>query len=84
MENENIGSSMIETANKNAEEMEKENLAREIRLNQIEETDARASLGATADAGAQPKQQISETDEEYTERFLRGEVNPMKDDGDVQ
>ncbi len=71
---------LIDVANAVAERIERGNINTAKLLDRQEELDARRALGATADAGAQPKKTEEETDEEYTAKFQRGEVNPMKED----
>lgn len=72
--------SKIERANAAAERMEKANAEKTKLLNREEDLIAQRRLGGEIDAG-KPAAKAKETDEEYTERFKRGEVNPLADDG---
>ena len=62
-----------ERIEKATEEMRKEN-------SRHEEIMAKQALGGRAEAGSAPKKE-RETDEEYAERFKKGEVDPFVDDG---
>ena len=44
---------------------------------------ARRRLSGRSEAGSRPVKKAPETNEEYTERFERGEVNPLEDDGAI-
>lgn len=71
---------LIDIANAAAERMENANKETE-RLQAVQaERDQRIALGGRSQVYPEttPKE---ETPEEYTERFLKGEVNPLKDDG---
>ena len=68
-------------ANAAAERMEKANEDREKLVEREEELAAQRALEGEAEAGAQPPKKPKETDEEYAERFEKGEVNPLGEDG---
>ena len=46
-----------------------------------ENAKARQKLGGISEAGSPSVKKPEETDEEYTARFQKGEVNPLEDDG---
>lgn len=66
------------TIAKEAEELKAKNLEKEEKL--LDRKEALNALGGGSPAGDRPEK-AEETDEEYTERFQKGEVNPFKDDG---
>lgn len=69
---------LIDVANAAAERMEKAN-EETARLQAVQaERDQRIALGGRAEAGTEPKTK-EETDAEFTERFEKGEVNPLKE-----
>ena len=51
--------------------------AKEERLAR-EESYSKMKLSGQTEAGQQPEKPKPETDEEYTKRFMEGEVNPLK------
>ncbi len=51
------------------------------KIQKLSDIEARRILGGRADAGQGPAPKAVETPEEYAERFKRGEVNPLEDDG---
>lgn len=62
-------------ASKRLEEANKETL----RLEQLKESNyAKMKLGGVTKAGQGPKKTEEESDAEYTEKFLKGEVNPLE------
>ena len=72
---------LIDDTNLAAKRMEEATkAAREERI-AAEESYAKMKLGGRAEAGGQAPKKEPETDEQYAERFKRGEVNPFKDDG---
>ncbi len=71
---------LIDIANQAAERMEKAN-EETARLQAVQaERDQRIALGGRAEAGSQPVEKPKETDEEFTERFEKGEVNLLGED----
>jgi len=72
--------SELDRADQIAERLKRENDRRESLLQREEALEARRRVGGLANAG-QVEQKKPETDEEYFERFKRGEANPLKDDG---
>ncbi len=44
---------------------------------------AERMVSGEAEAGSQPVVKPKETDEEYTDKVLKGEANPLKDDGAI-
>ena len=60
-----------------------ENDAMEKELLRHEELKRKSILGGKAEAGiVKPEEKVPElTDEEYTNKFLKGEVNPLGEDG---
>ena len=70
---------IIERARIEREKLEAANTKKEELLNREEKIMAKRALGGSSEAGqhTEPKK---ETDEEYTQRFVDGGVNPMKED----
>ncbi len=73
-------STLIDDANSAAERLEKANERKTELLRQEEELTAKKVLGGRAEGGIAPVEK-KETDEEYTAKVMRGEANPLKDDG---
>ena len=71
---------VIEEANAAAERLEKATEEMRKENSRHEEIMARKVLAGETEAGSAPKKE-KETDEEYVERFKRGEVDPFVDDG---
>ena len=74
---------LIEQTNAAAERLEAANAKQEELLIKQEKAEARRRLSGRSEAGSQPVKKAPETNEEYTERFERGEVNPLEDDGAI-
>ena len=72
---------LIDDANLAAKRMEDANKEKKELLDREEELMAKRALGGVTEAGQATVAKI-ETDEEYTARFERGEVNPMKNDAE--
>ena len=62
-----------------AKALKTENDRKEALMKKQEEQDARRALGGITEAGSR-QAKAKETDEEYAERFRKGEVNPLEDD----
>lgn len=77
-EGANQATSMIDDANLAAKRMEDANKEKKELLDREEELAAKRALGGRAEAGAAPVVK-KETDEEYTDKFLAGEVNPLNE-----
>jgi len=60
--------------------LEEANAKTEELLNRQEELYMKQKLGGGSEAGQNPVKPKEETDEEYTERFSKGEVNPLAED----
>ena len=71
---------LVDKANAAAQRMEEATKKKQEVLDREEELMARAALSGRAEAGQEPIKK-EETDEEYTARFFKGEVNPLEDDG---
>ena len=71
---------VIDDANAAAERIEKATEEMRKENSRHEEIMAKQALGGRAEAGVAPKKE-RETDEEYAERFKKGEVDPFVDDG---
>ena len=71
---------VVEEANAAAERLEKATEEMRKENSRHEEIMARKALAGETEAGSAPKKTV-ETDEEYAERFKRGEVDPFADDG---
>ena len=71
-------STLVDDTNLAAKRLE--DATREAKEERIaaEESYAKRKLGGVTEAG-QAQEKKPETDEEYTERFDKGEVNPMKE-----
>ena len=69
--------------NRKAELKEREELLKREKdvLAEEKKMAERKVLGGKTEAGHIPKKPEPETDEEYTERFQKGEVDPLQDDG---
>jgi len=73
---------VIERAREERERMEVENTRREKLLEREEALQARRELGGMSEAGLNaPKVPEKISDVEYSKKLLRGEVNPLKEDG---
>ena len=72
---------LIDDANLAAKRMEDANKEKRELLDREEMLMAKRALGGTTEAGGTTVKK-PETDEEYTERFLAGDVNPMKDNAE--
>ncbi len=72
---------LIDDANLAAKRMEDANKEKKELLDREEQLMAKRALGGVTEAGQTAVAKI-ETDEEYTARFERGEVNPMKNDAE--
>ena len=46
--------------------------------------DAKKQMRGTAEGGAKEPKKPKETDEEYSERVMRGEADPLKEDGFIR
>jgi len=73
--------SMIDGAVLAAEELKKQNDRKEELLKREEEIETKRILGGRSNAGAAPIKETKPTAEEYHDKFLKGEANPLKDDG---
>lgn len=71
---------LIDVANAVADRIEKGNAETAKLLDRQEAMEQRRALGGQTQAGQEPEKPKPETDEEYTARFMAGEVNPMKED----
>ena len=69
--------SELDRADQIAERLKRENDRKEVLLSREENLAARRTVGGVAEAGVESKPKV-ETDEEYTEKFQNGEVNPFK------
>ncbi len=69
---------IIERARQEREGLEAANKKKEELLDREEQIMAKRALGGMSEAGVPPEKPKPETDEEYTERFMKGEVNPLK------
>ena len=72
---------VIDAANKAAERLEKANEEQKEILKKQEMLMAKNALGGKSEAGDTPQKKKELTPEEYSDAVLRGEVNPLKDDG---
>ncbi len=68
----------LDRADSIAERQKRENDRREELLTREEALAARKAVGGVTEAGQPPEKPKEETDEEYTEKFLKGEENPFK------
>ena len=68
---------VIERARQEREKLESANKKKEELLDREERIMAKRELGGMSEAG-QVAVKKEETDEEYAERFRRGEVNPLE------
>lgn len=75
------GSRIIDDTNLAAKRLEEATKAAEAERVKAEENYAKMKLGGGSMAGQQMPEAKKETPEEYHEKFLKGEVNPLKDDG---
>jgi len=73
-------SGLVDSAYKAAKELRAENDRREKLLKEEKEFEAKRMLAGSTNAGSKAPVQ-KETPEEYTKRFMKGEANPLKDDG---
>ena len=71
VEQANIAAKRMEDANKRTEE---------LLLRQEAET-ARRMLGGRSEGSVQVEPEVKMTDREYAAKMMKGEVNPMKEDG---
>ena len=69
---------LYEHTNTSTERLEKANAKTEDLLNRQEEIYQKQQLGGITEAGSK-KEVEKETDEEYTERFRKGEVDILKE-----
>ena len=75
---------VIDAANKAAERLEKANEEQKEILARQEMLMAKNALGGKSEAGDTPQKKKELTAEEYSDAVLRGEVNPLKDDGFIK
>ena len=71
---------LLERTREEREKLDAANEKKEKLLNREEEIIHKRMLGGGSEAGAVAEKK-AETDEEYTEKYLKGEVDPFKDDG---
>lgn len=72
---------LIEQANATAERIEAANKKQEELLNRQEEILARQALGGRSDAGETAQEKTVITPQEIAQKVLKGEINPLKEDG---
>ena len=70
----------LDRADQIAERQKRENDRREKLIEREENLAARRTVGGESLGYTKPIEK-KETDEEYAERFQKGEVNPLEDDG---
>ncbi len=71
----------LDRADQIAERLKRENDRKDELLTREEALAARRAVGGVTEAGQVMEKKV-ETDEEYTERFMKGEVNPMKENAE--
>lgn len=72
---------VLEAANDAAERIEKASEALRIQNDRTEALQARNILGGRAEAGMNKEEDRPLTDEEFAEKLMLGEVNPLAADG---
>lgn len=81
-EEDNSTDTLYERTNKATERQEEANKKTESLLNRQEELYEKQKLGGISDAGNEKKDvKPEDTDEEYADKFKKGEVNPLGEDG---
>ncbi len=70
---------LIDEANAAAERLEAANREKQRLIMAEEQLEAKKAFSGRALAGLEKSRPIAETDEEYTERFMKGEANPFED-----
>jgi hypothetical protein len=73
--------SLITQAKEQAERLKAENDRTEAIAKRMEAAKIQSTLGGHSEAGQEPIPKKKLTDEEYAEAVLKGEVNPLIDDG---
>ena len=73
--------SELDRADQIAERQLRANKERLEILEREENLEARRKVGGVTEAGKPADKPKEETDEEYHDRFMKGDVNPMKEDG---
>ena len=68
----------LDRADSIAERQKRENDRRENLLQREEALEARRKVGGVTNAGEQAPKPKEETDEDYHEKFMKGEANPFK------
>jgi len=72
---------LLERADKVAERLEAAIKINEEQIKRQEELSARLRLGGETEGFVQTKKPAELTPEQYAEKVLKGEANPLKDDG---
>lgn len=72
---------MVDEANLAALRIEKANQAKSALLDREEMLMAKRALGGQTEAGIPAQKPTPLTDKEYSEKVLKGEANPLKEDG---
>lgn len=74
-------SGLIDKANTAAEKLAIDLKKYETLISRHEEVIAKELLSGRADAGTLPPKEKPLTEEEYANKMMKGEVNPLKEDG---
>jgi len=72
---------IIKRAREEREKLEAANKKKEELLEREEELMAKRELGGESEAGIQPPKKEKLTDSEIADKVLKGEINPLKEDG---
>ena len=80
-EDDSSSKSPVEEAKETIENLKKENERMEINIAKMEADKIETMLSGKAEAGIVPPKKEKLSDEDYSEALLRGEVNPLAEDG---
>ena len=72
---------VIERARQEREKMDASTAAQKIENDRTEAIMAKRALGGETEAGQGQMKPVKKSDDEYANEFMKGEVNPLKDDG---
>ena len=81
-EGDDSGATLAEKTDAASERMEKANAEKKALIEREEELYAKQKLGGKSSGGDEnPPPPKKDTDDEYANKFMKGEVNPLKEDG---
>ena len=79
--NENSSTDLIDKAKEQADRLEAANKKQEELLDRQEQILAKQALGGRSEAGQRTPEQVKLSDEEYAQKVMNGEANPLMEDG---